>query len=79
VAIKVNEFMNTLMLEGKLAEMAECILELPSGVAPEEVPVERVAEAFPFFLQSYADIISKVGGIKAAMVSQSSPAGGGTP
>jgi len=79
VAIKVNGFMNSLMLEGKLAAMAECILELPSGVDPEDVPVDEVANAFPPFLSGYANIISKVGGTKAAMVSQSSPRGGGIP
>lgn len=79
VAIGVNEFMDSLMLEGKLAEMAEVMLELPDGVAPEDVPVDVVANAFPPFLSAYADVISKVGGTKAAMVSRSSPRGGQIP
>jgi hypothetical protein len=71
--------MDSLMLEGKLAEMAEVLLELPGEVEPEDVPVDMVANAFPPFLQGYADVISKVGGTKAAMVSRSNPRGGPTP
>jgi len=69
VAIKTNEFMEMLMTKGKLAEMAEVILELPEGVDPNEVPLEEIVEAFPDFIMAYAELISVVGGTSAAIPS----------
>lgn len=69
VKINTNQFMNLLMREGKLDELAAIVLDIPDDVAVGEVPIETVSEGVAVFIVAYVKLMSQLVGTAGATTS----------
>lgn len=69
VKINTNQFMDVLMLEGKLDELASIVLEIPEGVDVGDVPLEMIVEGVTAFIVAYAKLMSQLVGTAGATAS----------
>lgn len=69
VRINKNELTKALMLDGRLAQMAEVVIDLPPDVDAEDVPIKAVADALAHFIVAYANLISALLGTAGATAS----------
>ena len=69
VRINKNDLTKALMLEGRLAQMAEVVIDLPPDVDAEDVPVKAVADALGPFILAYAQLIGVLLGTAGATAS----------
>lgn len=62
VSLDVNGFLDALLREGKIEELADIVLALEDDQDPADVPLQILNEAVAVFMMAYAELISTLAG-----------------